>query len=127
MQLVDKRCSNALRSTSFFFLIVFKRVVQKHCIRTHSKTFLTACLCVSCQIAFACVEKRLLTASQPEVSTGQEFLSCPASYIRPGGRQDRTKTKNVSCPALSCFLPSSWRAAGQDKNKKRVLSYKTGH
>ena len=29
-----------------------------------------------------------------EVSTGQDFLSCPA---------------------LFCFLPSSWRAAGQDR------------
>ena len=28
---------------------------------------------------------------------------------------------------LSCFLPWSWRAAGQDKNQKRVLSYRTGH
>ena len=35
---------------------------------------------------------------QSEVSTGQDFLSCPASYLRPGGRQDRTKTKNASCP-----------------------------
>ena len=25
-------------------------------------------------------------------------LSCPASSLRPGGRQDRTKTKNASCP-----------------------------
>ena len=39
------------------------------------------------------------------MSTGQDFLSCPA---------------------LSCFLPSSWQAAEQDKNKKRVLSYRTG-
>ena len=43
---------------------------------------------------------------KPEVSTGQGFLSCPA---------------------LSCFLPSFWWATGQDKNKKRVLSYRTGH
>ena len=35
---------------------------------------------------------------EPEVSTGQDFLSCPASSLRPGGRQDRTKTKNASCP-----------------------------
>ena len=33
-----------------------------------------------------------------EVSTGQDFLSCPASYLRPGGRQDRTKIKNASGP-----------------------------
>ena len=33
-----------------------------------------------------------------EVSTGQDFLSCPAFYLRPGGWQDRTKTKNASCP-----------------------------
>ena len=30
--------------------------------------------------------------------TGQDFLSCLASYLRPGGRQDRTKIKNASCP-----------------------------
>ena len=81
------------------------------------------------------------------MSTGEDFLSCLASYLRPGGRQDRTKTKNASsltgqdrtpgpsvlCSALmsiffvlSCFLPSSWQAAGQDKNQKRVLSYRTG-
>ena len=49
---------------------------------------------------------------EPEVSTGQDFLSCPASYLRPGGRQDRTKTKNASCPTgqdtrSACFVLSS--------------------
>ena len=46
--------------------------------------------------------------SDSEVSTGEDFLSCPA---------------------LSCFLPSSWRVAGQDKNKKTrpVLQDRTGH
>ena len=34
----------------------------------------------------------------PKVSIGQDFLSCPASYLRPGGRQDRTKIKDASCP-----------------------------
>ena len=38
-----------------------------------------------------------------------------------------TRQHFLPCPALSCFLPSSWRAAGQDNNKKRVLSYRTGH
>ena len=32
------------------------------------------------------------------MSTGQDFLSCPASYLRPGWRQDRTNIKNASCP-----------------------------
>ena len=44
------------------------------------------------------------------------------------------KTTNVRCRGehrtrffdLSCFLPSSWRASGQDKNQKCVLSYRTG-
>ena len=48
------------------------------------------------------------------IGTGCPVVSCPASYLRPGGRQDRTKIKNASCPT------------GQDKNKKRVLSYRTG-
>ena len=32
------------------------------------------------------------------MSTGQDFLSCPASYLRSGGRQERTKIKNASYP-----------------------------
>ena len=34
----------------------------------------------------------------PVLSSDEHFLSCPASYLRPGGRQDRTKIKNASCP-----------------------------
>ena len=33
------------------------------------------------------------------MSTGED-LSCPASYLRPGGRQDRTPGPPVLCSAL---------------------------
>ena len=72
---------HALRGGSFFFLLVFKRVVQKNCVQTRSKTFLTACLWVSYQTAFACVGKTFLTASQRvlwsnRVSAHQFCVSC---------------------------------------------------
>ena len=54
---------------------------------------------------YTCAIFLLAVICTAEVSTGQHFLPCPA---------------------LSCFLPSSWRAAGQDKNQKRVLPYRTG-
>ena len=34
----------------------------------------------------------------PEVSTGEDFVSCPSFSLRLAGRQNRTKTKNASCP-----------------------------
>ena len=46
-------------------------------------------------------------AEQDRLSCAQHFLSCPASSLRPAGRQDKTKIKNASCPTghqdrLSC-------------------------
>ena len=86
--------------------------------------------------------------SRGEHRTRIFVLSCPVllpTFVLAGGRtgqkpkarpvlQDRTSGPPVLCSAListgflvlSCFLPSSWRAAGQDKNKKRALSYRTG-
>ena len=34
------------------------------------------------------------------MSTRQDFLSCPASYLPHGGRQDRTKVKIASCSTV---------------------------
>ena len=61
-----------------------KRRVQWHCVNANSD--------------LSTLAKGWRTSCGSEVSTGQDFLSCPASYLRPGGRQDRTKTKNASCP-----------------------------
>ena len=61
----------------------------------------------------SCSDSRLLCgsliirpASENCFSTGDEHrtrffcpvLPCPTSYLRPGGRQDRTKIKDASCP-----------------------------
>ena len=45
-------------------------------------------------------------------------MSCPVIDSNRGEHRTRFFV-------LSCFLSSSWRAAGQDKNQKRVLSYRT--
>ena len=63
----------------------------------------------------------MLIVYTADVTTGQDFLSCPASPLRPGRRQDRTKTKNASCPTgqdirtpRSPVLCSSELSTGQD-------------
>ena len=53
----------------------------------------------------------------PVLSSDEHKMSCPTSYLRPGGRQDRTKTKNASSPTGPPVLCSALIPEG-DHGKK---------
>ena len=54
-------------------------------------------------------------------------LLCRSLIIRPASESCSSTgdEHRIRVFVLSCFLPSSWRVAGLDKNKKRILSYRT--